>query len=318
MSRYIVRRLIQAVPLLFLISIAIFALLQLVPGGPMAVFSQNPDMTSEDLERLRANYGLDKPLPLQYISWLGDWITGDWGYSFPNRKPVMDLVSERFLNTFILMFASSVLSLAIAIPVAMISAFKQYSKFDNIATMFSFAGISLPTFWFGFIVLIIFGARLGWLPMGGIAPLGSTEFDLLERIRHLILPASTLAIVSAGTQVRYLRAYLLDTLRSDYVRTAHAKGLTKQTVMTRHVFKNAASPVVTNIANDIPDLFTGALITEQIFSWPGMGRLYWEAAVGRDFTVLMSVLTVTAVLVVVSFIVADVLYAMLDPRLRYN
>lgn len=318
MRRYVIRRLLQAVPLLFLISVAMFALLQLVPGGPMAVFSENPDMTSEDLARLEALYGLDQPMPIQYLNWVRDWVTFDWGYSFQNRQEVTQLIGDRLGNTFVLMFASSVLTLVIAIPVALISALKQYSKFDQLTTLFSFAGISLPTFWFGFILLIVFGLILGWLPMGGVAPVGSTEFDLMERLRHLILPASTLAVLSAGSQIRYLRAYTLDTLRSDYVRTAHAKGLSTPTVMRRHVFKNSASPVVTNTASDIPDLFAGALITEQIFSWPGIGRLYWESAVEQDYTVLMSVLTVTAILVVISFIVADVLYAVLDPRIRYS
>jgi peptide/nickel transport system permease protein len=310
--------LVQAAPLLVVISIAIFALLQLVPGGPLAVFSQNPSMTSEDLERLRRQYGLDRPLPVQYATWVTDWVTGDWGYSFSNRQPVIDLIVERLGNTLTLMIATTVLTLAIAIPVAMLSAYKQYSWFDHLATLFAFAGISLPTFWFGFVVIIVFGAELGWLPMGGMRTLGAEGFDLWDRVEHLILPATTLAVLSAGSQVRYLRAYILDTIRSDYVRTAYAKGLRSRTVMGRHVFKNAASPVVTNFASDIPDLFTGALITETIFSWPGMGRLYWEAAVNRDYAVLMSVLTVSAVLVVLSYLLADVLYGVLDPRIRYN
>lgn len=318
MGKYLARRLLQTAPLLILISIAIFALLQLVPGGPLAAFSNDPGMTSADLDRLRRQYGLDRPLPVQYITWATSWITGDWGYSFTNRQPVIDLIVERLGNTVTLMLATTVLTMVIAIPVAMISAYKQYSWFDHLATLFAFAGISLPTFWFGFVVIIIFGAELGWLPMGGMETLGAEGFNLWDRVEHLVLPATTLAVLSAGSQVRYLRAYILDTIRSDYVRTAYAKGLGNRRVMTGHVFKNAASPVVTNFANDIPDLFTGALITETIFSWPGMGRLYWEAAVNRDYAVLMSVLTVSAVLIVLSYILADVLYGMLDPRIRYT
>lgn len=318
MGKYVARRMLQAVPLLVLISVAIFALLQLVPGGPLAAFSADPSMTSEDLERLRQRYGLDRPWPVQYVSWATDWLRGDWGYSFTNRQPVIELILERLGNTLTLMIATTILTMVIAIPVAMISAYKQYSWFDHLATLFAFAGISLPTFWFGFVVIIIFGAELGWFPMGGMETLGSQGFNLGDRIHHLILPATTLAVLSAGSQVRYLRAYILDTIRSDYVRTAYAKGLKSRRVMTGHVFKNAASPVVTNLANDIPDLFTGALIVETIFSWPGMGRLYWEAAVNRDYAVLMAVLTVSAILIVVSYLLADVLYGMLDPRIRYT
>lgn len=318
MIRYVVRRLAQAIPLVVLISAVIFLLLKSVPGGPLAAYAENPNITPQDLARLEQQYGLDRPIPLQYLSWAGDWIRGDWGYSNTNRRPVIELIGGRLGNTLTLMVASTLLTLVVAVPIAMLSAYRQYSWFDHFATLFAFAGISLPTFWFGLLLIILFGSILGWLPMGGVQTLGAEGFDLGDRLRHLVLPAVTLAILSAGSQVRYLRASILDTLHADYVRTAYAKGLGARAVMLKHVFKNAASPLVTNLAADIPDLFTGALVTETIFSWPGMGRLYWEAATGRDYAVLMSLLTIAAIMVVLSYLAADVAYGALDPRIRFS
>ena len=316
MNRYILRRLLQALPLLLGISVASFAILKAVPGGPLAAYEASPDITDEDIRRLEHAFGLDQPVPIQYLSWLGRFVVGDWGYSFVSHQPVLGLIGERLPNTVYLMGTVFVTVLVLAIPVGVLTAVKQYSWFDHVVTGSTFGFLSTPTFWLGLLLIIFFGLQLRWLPLGGMATPGAA-FDLGDRLRHLILPVATISLVQLGSHVRYLRASMLETINQDYMRTARSKGLDERSVVLRHALKNAAIPLVTVVALDIPELFAGALVTEQIFGWPGMGRLFWDAATRLDYPILMGILAVSSTLIVLANLLADVVYGYLDPRIRY-
>lgn len=317
MGRYVARRLIQAVPLLLAISAVSFAILKLTPGGPLAAYEGNPDFTDEDRRRLEAAFGIDQPIPVQYVAWLQRFVSGDWGTSFASHTPVLDLILERLPNTVYLMATVFVVVILISIPIGVLAAVKQYSWLDHVVTGATFAFLATPTFWLGLLLIIVFGLQLRLFPLGGMQTLG-TDFDLVDRLRHLVLPVATLALVQIGSNVRYLRASMLETIGQDFMRTARAKGLAERIVVLRHAFKNAAIPLVTVIALDLPELFVGALVTEQIFGWPGMGRLFLDAAFRFDYPVLMGILTVSSALIVLSNLLADILYGYLDPRIRYS
>lgn len=317
MGRYVIRRLLQSLPLLFAISVVSFAILKFTPGGPLSAYEGNPDFTETDRLRLEKAFGLDQPLPVQYVNWLGAFLRLDWGYSFASHQPVLSLIGERLPNTLYLMGTVFLVVLLIAIPIGVFTAMKQYSVFDHVITGATFAFLSTPTFWLGLLLIILFGLQLRWLPLGGMATPGA-DFDLGDRARHLILPVMTLALVQVGGHVRYLRASMLETIGQDYMRTARAKGLPERILVMRHAFKNAAIPLVTIVALDLPELFVGALVTEQIFGWPGMGRLFWDAATRSDYPVLQGILAVSSALIILANLAADVLYGYLDPRIRYS
>jgi peptide/nickel transport system permease protein len=316
-GRYVIRRLIQAIPLLLGISLISFGILKAVPGGPTAAYEGNPSFTDEDLRRLEAAFGLDQPVHVQYLNWLMHFVQGDWGYSYSGGQPVLSLIFERLPNTLYLTVIAYLVVLLIAIPVGVLTATRQYSWFDHVVTGSTFAFLSTPTFWLGLLLLLFFGLQLRWLPLGGIQTLG-TDFSILDRARHLILPVATLALVQIGSYTRFLRASMLETIHQDFMRTARAKGLAERIVVLRHALKNAAIPLVTVAALDLPDLFAGALVTEQIFGWPGMGRLFWDSATRFDYPVLMGILAITSILIVLANLFADVLYGYLDPRIRYS
>lgn len=317
MGRYVTRRLIQAIPLLLGISLISFGILKAVPGGPTAAYEGNPNFTDEDLRRLEAAFGLDQPVHVQYLNWLTHFVQGDWGYSYSGGQPVLQLILERLPNTLYLTIVAYLVVLLIAVPIGVLTATRQYSWFDHIVTGSTFAFLSTPTFWLGLLLLLFFGLQLRWLPLGGIQTLG-TDFSLVDRLRHLILPVATLALVQIGSYTRFLRASMLETIHQDFMRTARAKGLVERVVVRRHALKNAAIPLVTVAALDLPDLFAGALVTEQIFGWPGMGRLFWDSATRFDYPVLMGILAITSILIVLANLLADVVYGYLDPRIRYS
>jgi peptide/nickel transport system permease protein len=316
-GRYILRRMIQALPLLFAISVASFAILKATPGGPLAAYEGNPEFTEADRVRLEQAFGLDRPLPIQYINWLGSFVTGDWGYSFAHHRPVLELIGERLPNTILLMGTVFVVVLLLVLPIGILTSLRQYSLFDHVVTGTTFTFLSTPTFWLGLLLIVVFGLQLRWLPMGGVSTPGM-EFDVIDRIRHLILPVATIALVQVGSHVRFLRASMLETIGQDYMRTARSKGLAERVVIIRHALKNAAIPLVTVVALDLPELFVGALVTESIFGWPGMGRLFLDAAFRSDYPVLQGILAVSSTLIVLANLVADVAYAYLDPRIRYS
>jgi peptide/nickel transport system permease protein len=323
MTQYIVRRILRAIPLLILISIASFALIQAAPGGPLAMY-RAPNLKAEDVERIEEKLGLNDPLHVQYVKWLGNVLRGDLGNSFVTHRPVVREIGDRILNTVYLMSVTFIVIVLISVPVGVISALKQYSIFDIFVTTFAFIGQSLPTFWVGLILILIFFSGLEnpftggpLLPAGGMKTVGAS-FSLTDRLRHLVLPVTMLSMTWVAWYTRYLRSSMLEVIHQDYIRTARSKGLPERIVLFRHALKNAAIPLVTLVAMDLPYLFTGALYTEIIFSWPGMGRLYYASASRRDYPVLMAVIMISSTLIVVSNLLADIAYAYLDPRIRYN
>lgn len=315
MWSYLLRRVLLAIPMLLAISFVSFAFMQSVPGGPLAIYRNNPNVRAQDLARLEQQLGLDKPMPVQYAIWLRNLATGDWGRSLASGLPVTQMISERIGNTFYLMGTAFILTLLIAIPIGVLSAVKRYSFFDHAVTLFSFLGFSVPIFWLGLVAIIVFAVWLGWLPAGGMRTINA-EFSFLDRLRYLILPASLMAFHSAAQYSRYVRAAMLEVIRQDYITTARAKGLNERGVIYRHALGNALIPLITVVALDLPALFSGALLIETVFAWPGMGRLFWNSATRFDYPVLMGIIIATALLVIACNLVADMLYAIADPRVR--
>lgn len=315
MWSYLLRRALLAIPMLLAISFVSFAFMQSVPGGPLAIYRNNPNVRAQDLARLEQQLGLDKPMPVQYAIWLRNLATGDWGRSLASGLPVTQMISERIGNTFYLMGTAFILTLLIAIPIGVLSAVKRYSFFDHAVTLFSFLGFSVPIFWLGLVAIIVFAVWLGWLPAGGMRTINA-EFSFLDRLRYLILPASLMAFHSAAQYSRYVRGAMLEVIRQDYITTARAKGLNERGVIYRHALGNALIPLITVVALDLPALFSGALLIETVFAWPGMGRLFWNSATRFDYPVLMGIIIATALLVIACNLVADMLYAIADPRVR--
>jgi peptide/nickel transport system permease protein len=320
LTRYFIRRVLEAIPLLLGISVIAFLIMQAVPGGPLSVYGNDPAISADDIARLREQLGLTQPLYVQYLRWLGNLLQGNWGDSYFIHRPVIELVLQRLPNTVLLMGVGFLISLLVAVPVGVLSAVRPYSLFDSLATSLALVGVSVPIFWSGLMLIVLFSQQLGWLPGGGMYSLG-TELRgseaLVDRLKHLVLPTIVLGLSFGGQYTRYVRSSMLEVVNQDYIRTARAKGLKERLILRRHAMKNAAIPVVTVVALDLPFLVTGAVFTETIFSWPGMGRLFWDAAIKLDYPILMALMLIAAVLVVVFNLLADLLYAFLDPRLSY-
>ena len=343
MTTYIVRRLAQAIPLLFIISIILFALMQSI-GDPVAMLGRRTPPRAEDKERLRRQLGLDQPMHIQYLTWLigNDWqkidmdgdgiketpgvrkgvLRGDWGNSLVTRQPVLEVIGERLPNTLILMGVTEIVIILFSLALGLYSALRPYSRFDNIFTGLSFVGYSMPVFWLALSLMYIFAVNfrrwgLPYLPTVGMfePAAGKTPWEV---IKHMVLPVTTLAIISVAGYSRFVRSSVLETLSQDYVRTARSKGMESMRVVMRHALPNAALPFITLIGLDIPLLLAGAVVTERIFAWPGMGRLFIDHTERADFPVLMGILMLIAVAVVVFQIVTDVVYALVDPRIRLN
>jgi peptide/nickel transport system permease protein len=317
MTRFLVRRCIEMVITLVLASGLLFAILNLAPGGPFDASSRRiQDPTY--LQNLNKLIGLDKPLHERYIAWVKGVARGDLGESWTiaRGQSVNKIIGSRLPNTVMLMTTGLVFSLLIAIVIGTISAVRQYSLLDNVFTAFSFFGISIPAFWFGLIMLKFFGLELKLFPVGGLYTVGKQD-DFLDRLWHLILPMIVLSLLQVAQWSRFLRSSLLETLRQDYIRTARAKGQVERIVLFRHAFRNALIPLVTVIALAIPTLFGGAIFTETIFNWPGMGQLLIGAVGALDWPVAMGVVIITAGLTIVANFLADIAYVYVDPRIRY-
>jgi peptide/nickel transport system permease protein len=362
MTKYIIRRVVQAIPVLIGITIVVYGILQLAPGGPQAKFAQNPRMTPAQKAAFLKAWGLDQPIPIQYCRWMGicdpdgegldfigptGWpnflptaisggtngiLHGDLGYSITSGEKVNDQIIRAALPTFILAGAALILWISTAILIGVYSAIRRYSWFDQVSTIFAYVGFAIPTFWLGIMLVYVFGtAKL--LPVSGIVDIragpafgndaywvyfGQHPIDaILDVAKHLVLPVITLVVVNIAGDSRFVRASMLDALSQDYVRTAKAKGLPGRKVTFKHALRNALLPVVTNIGLEIPFLFTGAIITETIFSWPGIGKLTIDATTKFDYPVLMGVLLITSLVVVLANLLADVAYAVVDPRIKY-
>ncbi len=319
MGTYIIRRLLTAIPTLVIISMIIFSILKLAPGDPMSQFAANPSVPPEVRENIRRQLGLDDPIPVQYVKWATSWVKGDWGFSFSSRSPVRDLVGGRIGTTIFVMGLAFVLGLLIALPIGILAAVKQYSVFDQVATTVAFFGFSIPTFFSGLLAILLFSIKLGWLPFiyeSNTAHAGL--LGLVERFKFAALPVMVLGLFQAAGLMRYTRASMLENIKLDYVRTARAKGINERKVIIGHVVRNAFIPVITIIALQLPGLFGGAIITEQIFRVPGIGSLLITSLGASDTPVVMSIVFIISILVVLSNLIADVIYGILDPRIKYS
>ncbi|MBN1581245.1 MAG: ABC transporter permease [Anaerolineae bacterium] len=343
MTRYIVRRLLQAIPLLFLISLIVFVLANEM-GDPLASFGGRQRIRPSDRERLTRQLGLDKPIIVQYGVWLigNDWmdidldgdgiaddkgtrkgvLRGDLGKSFMQKRPVSELIQERLPNTLLLMIVSEIVIIVMSLIIGVFSALKQYSFIDHVITALSFIGFSMPIFWMALMMMYIFAVKFKAWGLPYFPTVGKYDLDVGSTFAqvawHMVLPVTSVSLISIAGYTRFIRSSMLDVIHDDYIRTARAKGLGESLILFRHALKNAALPLVTIIGLDIPGLLGGAVVTESIFAWPGMGRLYWNAAQDTDIPVLMGVLMMISLAVVIFQIITDITYTFLDPRIRYD
>ena len=313
MSRYFLRRILMAVPTLVVISMVVFGILALAPGDPLSQFAANPDVPPEVRIQIRHEFGLDQPVPIRYLKWALAFAHGNWGYSFASRSSVSLLVLQRVPTDLGVIGAAYLVAVLIALPIGIIAAVKQYSWFDHLATTFAFIGFSLPTFFTGVLLILIFSVHFGWLP----SIYNTQVHQPAQMLKQAILPIAVLALFQTASLTRYTRASVLDNVSADYVRTARAKGLTERKVIMRHVVRNSLIPVVTLMALQLPAVFTGAVVTEQIFRVPGIGSLLITSIENSDTPVVMAITFVFAILVVLCNLLADLLYAVLDPRIKY-
>jgi peptide/nickel transport system permease protein len=315
-TAYVARRAAQAVVLLVAVSFVSYGIMNAAPGGPLAVYLHNPEVTPDKIELLRHQLGLDQPWYARYAAWLGGLVQGHWGYSYYTGRPVLDMIGERLPATLALMLAAFALALGLSFPIGLYAATHKYRWGDNLLSFGSFFAWAMPTFWFGLMLQLLLGVQLRLLPVAGMHEIGVNSAGDLAR--HLIMPALVLGLGSIASWSRYLRSSLLDTLSQDFVRTAHAKGLPGGRVLRRHVLRNSLMPIVTLMGLDLPALFSGAVVTESIFGWPGMGRLFLSALNNRDYPLQMAGLMISAAILIAGNLLADLAYAALDPRIRYT
>jgi peptide/nickel transport system permease protein len=314
--RYLIHRLLEAAAVLLLMSFVIYGLIGLMPGDPIDLMaSGNPHITSADVARLKALYGLDRPLLERYGHWLAAALRGELGYSRSFARPVLEVLPPRLANTCLLMGVSFVLALLIALPAGILAALRPRTVLDYGLNLFAFAGISMPSFWLALLLILLFSVELGWLPASGVQSIGNGGFG--DRLAHLVLPVLTLTVLTAGSVLRFTRSAMLETLRQDYIRTARAKGLGPLGVVLGHALRNAMIPVVTVLALHFGALFSGALIVETMFAYLGMGKLIYDSIMGNDFNLALTGLLFATLLTLVSNLGADLIYAWLDPRISY-
>ncbi|MCA9858676.1 MAG: ABC transporter permease [Thermomicrobiales bacterium] len=316
MARYLLGRFLQSIMLLLIVSMVVFVIIHKAPGMPAVLV--DPDSSSgAQIEQARANLGLDDPIAVQYLRWLRNAVQGNFGYSYQLKTPVLDLVLERLPASLLLSGSALLLATLIALPVGIWCAVRPKGIVDTLSTLGSFVGVSIPVFWFGLLAMMLFSVRWGLLPTGGMKTL-NTPFSLSDRIEHLILPAVVLSLVPMAQLLRYTRSSMRSVMRQDYLRTARSKGLSEQSVLARHALRNALIPVVTVFGLLLPATVSGAPVTEAIFSWPGMGRLAVDAAFQRDYPVIMGVTLVVSTMVIVTNLLVDIAYAILDPRIELH
>lgn len=326
MTAYIVRRLLWMIPLLVGVSIITFAMLKRIPGDPVTVMllesrSSGRVITEADRERLRKQYGLDKPAYLQYFDWLGEVLRGNLGTSIRMKQPVTEVIKQRLPNTMKLAGVSLVITLAIALPLGILSAVRQYSWLDYVLTAFNFVGISIPQFWLALMLLYLFAVEIQLLPVRGMrSPYVEPGFwnHFVDTVTHYILPVASVTLASLAGYMRYQRAAMLEVIRQDYIRTARAKGLPEHVVILKHAWRNALIPIITLLGYVLVILVEGSIVVEAIFSWPGMGLLAVDSLQQRDYPVVMAIVMLSAVLIMIGTLLSDILYAIVDPRVRYD
>ncbi|UCC49683.1 MAG: ABC transporter permease [Gemmatimonadota bacterium] len=330
MTAYIVRRLIQAIPLLLGIVTLVFVIVHAAPGDPTAMYV-HPSVSPEVIEQMRENWGLDRPIHIQYLRWLRSFLTGDLGVSLTQNRPIVSILAERIPNTLILSGTSLVLIFAIGIAIGIVQAVRQHSTLDHTLTLSALFIYSMPSFWLGLMLILVFAHKahlLDWWPAALTFPasgMTSVDYDLMsgwgklgDRLHHLVLPSIALGVASAASVARYMRSSMLEVIRQDYIRTARAKGLPERTVILKHALKNALLPIITLLGLYLPFLFSGAVLVEYVFAWPGMGRTIVDAISQRDYPLVMATSFIFAVMVVIANLIADILYAVVDPRIRYE
>jgi peptide/nickel transport system permease protein len=319
MAQYVLRRVLIAIPTLLVISFVVFAILALAPGDPLAQFALNPAIPESTREAIRKSFGLDQPWPIRYVRWITNLARGDWGFSFNTKGPVIDLVLQRLPQTLQVVGVAYLIAISLAIPIGVISAVRQYSAFDQVATFFSFIGFSVPSFFTGLALMLVFAINLKWFPIVYSSTLGIKDWaSFTELLRQMFLPVMVLVVQQTAALTRFMRASMLDNLPLDYVRTARAKGLADRVVVIRHVLVNSLIPVITLIALGIPTIFAGAIITENLFRVNGLGQLLITSINSSDTPVVMALTFIFAFLTVTFNLIADILYGVLDPRVRYT
>lgn len=316
MTRYLLSRFLQSLVLLWLVSMIAFAVLHLAPGGPLSQFALSPGVTQEQIERISEQMGLNRPLPIQYLDWAFHLLIGDWGNSFRDGRSVLAVIGSHLSATLQLMVSSTLLAIVLGTWIGVLGAIRRYSLFDYLATIGAMVALSIPTFWFGLVTIYIFSVRLAWLPAGNMFTIG--DGSLLDYLHHLILPCVVLGLVTVAIWSRYMRSSMLDVVNQDYIRTARAKGVPERVILWRHAIRNALLPMITIAGLQLPTLLSGALVTETVFTWPGMGRLFLDSLSYRDYPVVMGILIFSAVLVLIGNLLADILYAVADPRIRLD
>ncbi len=316
MLQFLLSRLWQSLVLLLIVSAVGFAVLTLAPGGPLSHYALTPGMTQETLARIAEQMGLNRPLPMQYLDWLGRLVRGDWGRSYRDNQPVLSIIGQHLFATLLLMGSSTLLSMIIGTFIGVRSALKRGSAFDFFASVGAMVAMSIPTFWFGLVAIYLFSVKLGWLPSGNMFTIGSE--GLGDYCRHLIMPCLVLALVNVSVWSPYMRSATLEVVNQDFVRTARAKGLAPRRVLLRHIMGNAMLPMISLAGMQVPTLLGGALVTETVFTWPGIGRLFLDSLGYSDYPVIMGLLMLSAILTLLGNLFADVLAALVDPRIRLN
>jgi peptide/nickel transport system permease protein len=314
MLHYLLNRLGQSLILLLLVSIIGFAILNLAPGGPLSQFALTPGMTREAMDRIAHQMGLDRPLPVQYLDWIWRLLQGDWGKSYRDQQPVLRIISGHLFATLLLMGTSMVISILLGTWIGIRGATKRYSLFDYATSVAAMVALSIPTFWFGMIAIYVFALRLKWLPAGSMYTIG--DGSISDYAIHLVMPSLVLALVDIAVWSRYMRSATLEVINQDFVRTARAKGLSERTVLMKHVVRNALIPMITLAGLQLPTILGGALVTETVFTWPGMGRLFLDSLGYHDYPVVMGLLMFSAILVLAGSLIADLFVAIADPRVR--
>jgi peptide/nickel transport system permease protein len=317
MLSYLIRRVLQSIPLLFGVSLLAFFIIRLTPGGPLMAF-EDPRQTPADRQRLERALGLDQPLPIQYVKWLNATVQLDFGRSFIQRRPVIDMIAERLPATILLIGTSIVLGFIIGIPAGVLAAIRRGSPFDLAIRLLTVVGSAVPHWWLGLLLILLLSVQLHILPSGGMYPLDKPDPDIWDRVRYLALPSSILATGLWVGLARFIRSQTLDVLGQDHVRTAWAKGLPPGLVAVRHVLRNSLIPVVTIMGGSLAGLFGGAAVIENVFSWPGIGTMSLAAATNRDYPIIMGVLMISSFLVILGNLLADLAYGLVDPRVRYG
>jgi len=314
MRSFLINRLSQSIVLLVMVSIIGFVVLNLIPGGPLAQYGLDPGMTQDDLARITEQLGLNRPLWVQYFDWAWRLLQGDWGHSFRDGAPVLNVIGRHILATLLLMGTSTAIAMAVGIWIGIQGATRRYSVFDYAATVGAMVALSIPTFWFGLVGIYVFSLQLGWLPAGNMYTIG--DGSALDYLHHLILPSIVLALVHIAIWSRYMRSATLDAISQDFVKTARAKGLSERRVIVKHVVGNALLPMITLAGIQLPSILTGALVTETVFTWPGMGRLFLDSLGYSDYPVVMGLLMFSAIIVILGNLIADLVVALVDPRIR--